>query len=606
MRWRRCLGWLVIAIAFTSPASAQQILIDQGVRVEGLWCFPSALDPSQWYYVPQQARPATDDRGMPVFSYLRYVVNRRSEDSAGQGMTEADGGGIVTLVTTYDTPTQAVRRAEDALREVSGDDEAVLRGPVIFESGRYVLVSSILRENGEDDTLVLAAGNAPVFEGNEVAFSFDIGPEESTLLLESFKMATPDVSIVYEMTVKGLSDAFDATLTVDWEQVDKSEAFTMGGRYYWMAGEIEQGFEEMRRNNAIELVTRGANERMEALLAKVHEKLLAMMFQRLEPEKAAQDGGPPGSTAAGAGAGGAEGMNPLASLTGPMKDFSENPGQLTKTLSPVNITGTYARKEVRKSGKTRIHLNNQAPVERNIMLAANIGDLFKRFGDDSNVFRTVNLSDPAYQQREIRVGLDGSILPEFEKYINSVTVTLRKKHQNGRQTLQEIVVDPRVLNAESRDLRMIYGWNGDSDRARWLEYEYRTRWSFKGGGLHETDWLRTETNMIDLYAPYRRNTVELIADPDALAEQQVRGVAVRVEYDFFNGQRSEDLSFHQLDQIDGKELELTLPLNVFDYRYFVTWIRRGMPPLEASGRDDTGVIFVDDLPEEPAAEAEAG
>jgi hypothetical protein len=187
--------------------------------------------------------------------------------------------------------------------------------------------------------------------------------------------------------------------------------------------------------------------------------------------------------------------------------------------------------------------------------------------------------------------------------VNSVTVTLRKTHQNGAQTLREVVLDRNTFNRESRDFRMVYGWNGDDDRAKWLEYEYRTRWSFKGGGLHETDWTKTDINMIDLYAPYRRNTVQLVGDSEALAAQGVRAVAVHVEYDFFDGRRTQDLALPTSEPIDGKEIEITLPLDVYAYDYHVTWLRKGAPPAEAKGTDDTGVLFVDEIPgaEPPSA-----
>lgn len=603
---------LAALLATAGAASAQRVLLDQGVRAGDLWCFPSADDATQWYYVPLTARLATDDAGRPAFAFLRYVVNAPGGDDAGQGITRAGGGGVVTLRATYDTPEAAIRRAERELarraeRAAAAEAGAspaspadrpapVLRGPVIFASGRYALVSSTLREKGEQDTRVLATGNAPVFEGNEVAFSFDVDADRATLLLESFRMATPDVSIVFEMELEGLSDAYAATVTVDWDRVESSEAFGAElGVYYGVAsGAIEQGFEELRKSDAIRIETRGADANMEALLDKVHERLLGMLFRRVEPERIPADE----SAEEAPGGGGI-----LDSLLGGIEDFREHPGGVAKATSLWSITARYERRETRMSGTTRIDMNHQAPVKRFVTMAANVGDLYRRFGDDPRTFRTVNLADAAYQQREIHVGVDGAILPEFDRYINSVSVTLRKRHQNGAQTVREVVLDRDTFTAANRDLRMIYGWNGDDDREAWLAYDYRTRWSFKGGGLHRTDWQTATTNMIDLYAPYRRSTVELIGDAERLRAQGVRAVSVVVSYDFFEGRRSEEVAVHDLDAVDGTSVELTLPHGVFAYDWEVTWIRRGAPPLTASGRDETGVIFVDELPAEGAAAA---
>ena len=598
---------VLVCLVVAPAAVAQRVLMDRGVRVAELWCFPAADDETQWYYVPLTARLATDEGGRPAFSFLRYVVNAPADDAAGQGITQASGGGVVTMRVTYDTPQSVIDAAQrelakrvvgDAGTDASATDdgrrEVVLRGPVIFESGRYALVSSILREQGENETRVLATGNAPVFEGNQVAFSFDVDADRATLLLESFKMATPDVSIVFEMTLEGLADAFAATVTVDWERVEASEAFDAGVHVAGGIGsaEIEQGFEELRKSDAIRIESRGADANMEALLDKVHERLLAMLFRRVEPERI-EEAAEEEQQQAGAG-----GM--LDGLFGGIEDMRKNPGSVAKATSLWSITANYERKEFRKSGTTRIDMNHQAAVQRFVTMAANVGDLYERFGDDERTFRTVNLADAAYQQREIHVGVDGAILPEFDKYINSVSVTLRKKHQNGEQTVREVVIDRDTFTAENRDFRMIYGWNGDADREAWLAYDYRTRWSFKGGGLHQTDWQTTTTNMIDLYAPYRRSTVELIGDPERLRAQGVRAVSVVVSYDFFDGRRSEELAVHQLDELDGKTVELTLPHGVFTYDYEVTWIRRGAPPVTSSGRDETGVLFVDELPAAPA------
>ena len=587
MNTRRLALALTVCLALAAPAAAQQVLVDQATRVEGMWCFPSAANPLHWYYLPQTARLATDENGDPVFSFLRYVVNKPAADGDSKGITNADGGGIVTLMATYDTPEEMIKRADRALKRKAADDEVTLRGPIIFKEGRYMLVSSILRHKDgkeQEERHLLGTGNAPVFEGNEVAFSFDVSPEQSKLLLESFKMDTPDISIVFEMTFTGLTDAYDALLEVDWSEVSKSETIgggaSVGVGTFRVGAEVEKGIKELHSSQAIKITTRGASPQMEGLLEKVNAKMLDLMFKKIEPEKKPEQ--------------------KHGDIVDSLMDMGES---LYETAAPnyVSVSFKYEKREIRTTGKSTFHLNHQAPVDRNTMMAANIGDLYERYKDDDNRFRTVNLSDAAFQQREIHVGIDGAILPEFDKYVNSVTVTLRKTHQNGAQTLREVVIDRNTFNKDNRDFRMVYGWNDDEDRAKWLEYEYRTRWSFKEGGLHETDWTTTDINMIDLYAPYVRNTVQLVGDAETLKEMGVRAVAVHIEYDFFDGRRSQDLALQTSEEIDGREIEITLPLSVYNYDYSVTWMRKGQPPVEASGTDDSGIIFVDDLPVQDAS-----
>ena len=287
----------------------------------------------------------------------------------------------------------------------------------------------------------------------------------------------------------------------------------------------------------------------------------------------------------------------MGSLTDRLAEFGEDKDEFGAPMLPlVGISAGYRAKEIRRSGVTTISLASRTPQKRVTTIAFGVGDLWKRHGGDASMFRTVNLADPAFEQREVHVGIDGAILPEFDAYINSVTTTLRKRHENGATTVQEIVVDRTTFEREANDFRMLYGWNGDADRDAWLRYEFQTRWSFKGGGVYETGWTATDSNMIDLYAPYRRKVVRVLGDAKALAEQGVRAVVVNVEHDFFDGRRRERLRLRPDQPGETPTVELTLPLDQREYDYTVTWIRGTGERLETHGRDGTGMIFVDELP----------
>ena len=583
----RLLAALTAALWLAMPAAAQQIRVDRGVRAAGLQCFPSAVNDTDWYYVPQTARLVTDTDGKPVFSYLRFVVNRPSEGGDGsKGIIRAEGGGLLTFAATYDTPQEALDEAQQELHQITRNREAVLRGPVTFKEGRYVLVSSLLREGADPEHLMLASGNAPVFEGNPIPFSFEVGPEDSKKLLESFAMATPDVSLQYEMVFVGLTDAYDAELLVDWDEVDTNETLKggvdLGPRGVATVGaSIEKGFRELHESGAIKLTARGADGRMDALIEKVHAKLLDLMFERVPPV--------PGNA-----------PDPMSAQMGQMLQMLQGQmasGSGSAIPTYVTLTAKYHRRTFKRTGQATLRFNAESPRDVNTSFVMNIGDLHRKYGDDPSFFRTVNLSDAAFQQREIHVGIDGAILPEFESYVNSVSVTLRKTHQNGEQTLQEVSIQRDTVKKEGVDLRMIYGWQGDDDRERWLEYEYRTRWSFRDGGRYETPWITTTANMIDLFAPYVRSRVELVGDAEALAERGVRAVDVVVEYPFFGDTRMQELTVATSDGIDGQGFDITLPEGVTSYDYAITWVRRDEEPLEASGSDDSGFLIVDELPE---------
>jgi hypothetical protein len=578
---RRVLLAAALLLAFAGTARAQQISIDRGLRAAGLWCFPLVTDAKTYVYLPASAHLAEDDAGKPQFSFVRYVVNAPASAGAegGATITEAGGGGILHFLVLYETPQAAVDAAQAELRRILDNDEVRLRGPVVFQDGRYALVSSILNPaGGPPEKALLAAGRAPVLEGNRLALSFDLDPRQASLLLESFRMATPDVSLVFDMTFAGLTDAYDAQLTVDWSEVRQSAAFGAGGSIYFVSADVDTMFDDLRKNNAIKLRSSGSDSSMEALLETVYGKLLDLLFRTVEPDRIPEDqrGG-------------------LADALSAIIDPKSGPLSARRTTGFGAYVG-YQLKDLKSSGVTVLDFNHRSSAERHSFIAFNIGDLHKRYGNNPEYFRPVNLSDPTFQQREVVVGVDGSLIADFGRYVNSVTVTLRKQHPSGRTTVRELVVDPAILARPQPDLRLVYGWDGDDDRLAWLRYEYRAAWSFKGGGSYQTGWTPAEAPMIELFAPFERRTVQVVGDRDTLLKKGVRAVVVQVEHPFFGGVRRQQMLIKTDRPLEEPEVEITLPANQFEYDYTITWQLDGGRRLTSRGKDGSGLVFIDEPP----------
>ena len=589
-RYSRSLLWAAAALLFTlvpsSAALAQQILVDRGMRAADLWCFPLAAQPKTYVYLPSSARLATDDAGRPQFSFVRYVTEAKPA-TGDASITTSGGGGILHFLVLIDTPEASVAEAQRVLRQTLKDDDVTLRGPVVFADGRYALVSSVLiKPDAPPERKMLASGRAPVLEGNRLAFSFDLAPEQATLLHKSMQMRTPDISIVFDMTFTGLNEAYDADLTINWSEVRNSQAFGAGGSVYFIGGDVELAFDELRRNNAIKLRSSGSDAAMEALLTTVYSKLLELLFKPVEPERVpeAQRGG-------------------LMNALNTMLDDRGALGSRNTTGFGLNVS--YQLKDMRSSGMTTLNFNHRATVERHSFITFNIGDLYTKHGKDTAFFRDVSLEDPTFRQREIQIGVDGALLPEFERYINGVTLTLRKQHQNGEETLREIVLDRRAVQADAgkaaTGLKVVYTWNGDEDRAAWLQYDYRTRWSFKGGGSHQTDWTRADAPMIDLFTPYERRVVQIVGDRAVLKQRGVRAVIVEVSYPFFGERRTQTVVVRpdqesSAESPTSRSAEITLPLGQQEYGYVITWQLEGNRRLTAKGTDTGGIVFIDEVP----------
>jgi hypothetical protein len=430
---------------------------------------------------------------------------------------------------------------------------------------------------------VLTSGRAPVLEGNRLALSFDLAPQQASLLMQSLAMPTPDVSLVFDMTFAGLTDAYDAELTIDWSEVRKNKAFSAGASVYFVGADVELAFDRLRRDNAIRLRSSGENAAMEALLNTVYTKLLDLLFRPVEPEKV-----PDGQ------------RGDLGDALAAVLDPNGPLGSRKTTGFGLNVA--YQLKDLKTSGVSVLNFNHRAHAERHSFIAFNIGDIHRRHGADPKHFRAINVDDPMFQQRTIHVAVDGALVPDFERYINNVTVTVRKQHQNGQETVREVVLDRQGMAKLAGALSVGYGWNGDDDRTAWLQYEYRTRWSFKGGGAYQTDWKRTDAPMVDLYAPYERRTVQIVGNAGALKQQQVRAVIVEVGYPFFGGRRQHQIVLRPDKPGEEPAVQLTLPLGDFTYDYSITWQLEGGQRLVSKGRDSSGVVFVDELPAGPGTE----
>lgn len=576
---RSILTYLFIMIS--GIMMSQQIYIDQGIQANGLWCFPTHNNPHTYRYLSTKARLALDEEQHPKFSFMRYITEKPSTDeNATSSIIEAGGGGILHFLVLYETPQSQVDEAEIILKELLENEAVSIDGPILFDSASYALVSSILdKESNENEKHLLAVGKAPVMENSSIALSFDVNPLNSKLLLESFKMDTPDISLVFDLSFSGLSEAYDATLEIDWSEIKKSKSFGAGGNIYFVSADVELGLDELFKNNNIKLVTNGDDDDLEALLNTVYDKLLDLMFKPVEPAIVPEEhrGGL---------------MDALSSIIG--QDGALSSGNTFN----FGVNASFQMKELRTEGKSNLVFNGRSTVNRHHFITFNIGDLYQTYGNDTRFFRDVPIWDPAFQLREVFVGIDGDLEKEFEDMLNSVTLTMRKKHGNGNETLSELIINKETFKNYEGHLSMRYLNQGDSIRTDWLTYEYRTLWKFKGGGGHESNWQSENSAMVNLFIPFQRRDILLDGDLDLLKEKGVRAISVQIDYPFFDQVKYDRITIRPTDDLNDKSFKITLPNTSEEVNYSITWLRKDAPNLSKKGTDRFGLIFIDELPEE--------
>jgi hypothetical protein len=524
---------------------------------------------------------AIDEKKQPQFSFIRYTsVNETPVAMPEHSISKAGGGGVLHFLVTYDTDERKVRSAEARLKELLNNDEAKLRGPIVFKEGRFALVSSILNPaNGKTEKRLMSMGAAPVLQGSKIALSFELEPAFSKLLLESFQMSTPDVSLVFDLVFSGLTDAYHAKLTVDWNEVYKHEKISGGVNVYFVSADLEKIYEELRKTNAIKLESAGEDTKMEALVTTAYTKITDMLFRRLEPEQV-----PPVDQ------GGLGGLLSSLFSNGGNGAFSSG-----RTFGFGAHFG-YKRKDTKMSGSSVLNFNSRISSDRHHYITFNIGDFYKKYGQNTDYFKTVSLSDPDFEQRDIYVGVDGELLPEFDKMINNITVTLRKQHQNGSTTLREVKIIKNTLS-DSNQISMSYGSVGDVDRLAWLNYDYKAQYNFKGGKTYQTDWRQQNAAMINLFTPYERRVIRLEGDGELLRSKNVRATTVRIEYPFFGEKKVMEITVKPEEDISQKFFDITLPQGQYAYTYLFRWRMKDGTERTSTGTNDTEILFIDMLPD---------
>ncbi|UCC84611.1 MAG: hypothetical protein JSW46_06725, partial [Gemmatimonadota bacterium] len=197
---------------------------------------------------------------------------------------------------------------------------------------------------------------------------------------------------------------------------------------------------------------------------------------------------------------------------------------------------SFEMKRVRRRGRFEIDLNKYTSETIALRFDHNIGDLRRYMGDQSH-FREVAI-EPF--PREIDVMVDGRSIDDFTRYINYVSVQLRRPRDASGGSVSELVINRRNFDETGNSFKLIY----DSPRDAARTYEYRYVWSFFGGGGVEEAWRTGSASALSASPPYRLHRVVLDADPQALQAAQVQAVTVKLFCTVGGVERMEQLTLN--------------------------------------------------------------
>ncbi|WDP90210.1 MAG: hypothetical protein HUN04_11050 [Desulfobacter sp.] len=262
-----------------------------------------------------------------------------------------------------------------------------------------------------------------------------------------------------------------------------------------------------------------------------------------------------------------------------------------------SLVASFKLKKIKRSGRMVYKMNHFRSEMQSFTMAENIGNLYSRYGRDSRIFRAVAIDDPVFKQREILVTLDGQDTATFTRYMNFVTVKMKKIHQNGDISTDEVVITPEAFNLKANAFSLNYGYKGDSNRNQWLAYQYQVTWSFHGGLEIRSPWQTDTKPMLALAPPYQYKGLTIEGEGDTLDRAGVRHALVTVN-SFINGRPVKTQATIK-NQGPAPALHLDFPRGRDEHpvEVGIKWFLRGGKILESSLQPLEGDIFYwDELP----------
>ncbi len=540
MRMRKIIVIFSCIFIFGSALLRADILLDKApLQVGNAILLRDHLSENSYYYMPNRPRIATWPDGTPKLTFLKYT-------KAGEQELK---GGILHFFVTYSLTPQELQRARAELQKI--DKNARLKGPIIFKKGTFAVISAAVGEGGAFTRKVIGEGKAPLVSGSEVSVSIAVTPEGAAFLDEALKQPTYPVSIRFDMTYEGLTPKFNAKARIHWSKVRNYFEEYKKWRIYktkklWIfkwkvrtgTGESLDIADDLVSKQCIEIDVTGEDESMESILQTVTDTVMREMFEmKIElPTGATEEEG---------------------------EDEEDSQRERDYGVSTT-------MKKVTRTGTAIVNLTKRLRQERDTgPMDASIGDILRKFKNDKRVHDVINLDDPDLEDRTVYSILDGEDFDNFGKYINFVTVSFKKTHPQGQPTSRDIIFNAKTFAERGNMLPFVYPRLGEGED--WLNYEYKTTWSFMGGIKVEGEWNNTDEPAISLSPPHRYRTIDIIADEENVAQYNIKLITVSIKNRVFDRDRVRQVKIMP-QQSMWEKYEYNHEEGNLEFSYQITWL----------------------------------
>jgi len=490
------------------------------MELNGVLLLQDAADPNVYYYLPPAPRVSERKDGGLELSLVKFV------DPKGD-----TSGGLLHMLVTFTLPEDELETLREVLKKEN--PKGRLAGPVPLhqeEEGSFSIISGSLSDEGFTRSLI-TSGRAPVTPGAKAAVAATLSPHGATLLWESLTKPTSDVSIALRTYYEASLPSFQAKISADVSTVYEHFSRVMNRQENYTKRQLRDIMDELARTGVINvevfdrLPEDTANKAMQSLVDLATTKLTEIIFDQEtgftaipEKEKAVEAGQIAGRQKKGW-------LAKLFTSTGNQKYYTDNQYVLKK------------RTDINRAN-FNINLTRRAVVNVPMDTAGNISGLYREFKENPHMFRVVNLSDPAFQKRDVFFRIDGDFTGVFEDIMNFAGISVLKKYTDHEDATGELI----FTREDIREGRFSKSWRyarlAEKDES-WLTYGYRTTWSIKGQHKIKNpeaadEWHQSSDPIITIAPPLTRLDLELDADRFLFEDAGIRSATLEVKYPVFN------------------------------------------------------------------------
>ena len=516
-----CLGLSLACV----PAWAV-VHYEEGRRmIKGILLLQEVGDPKAYYYIPQFPRLATKPDGSLEILCLQYA----DADASGKA-----NGGLFHALIEFTLPEDVLTELDKELKKQVPGARIVGPVPLLHAAkdgeaggGSFRIVSGILaeREEGGFTQSVVKSDEAPLLPGSKAVVAAILTAEGATLLWNSLKSPTSDVSVSIHAYYEAAVQAYNAKVTADVTTVYKHLSEVQNRQQNYTKRQVRRVIDDLQRTGSlkIESLDRTAGlgikaSEMDGILQVVTSKLTELMFDHTggwaaDParETAVENNQIQGRQSRGF-------LSRLFRGTGDQKYYTDDQYVLKD------------RTDIRHNVFTLV-LTKNSTIRVPVDTAGNLGGLYAALGEDARYFRIVNMADPAFERHTIHFQVDGGSVASFEDTVNFVAVNLRKEYPDQPAVSRSVRFTDADVKAGKTIQEISLPRLGMPGTDWWSNFEYQIVWGLRGGRqmsepAPEGAWKRGTSATIAIDPPFEKRVIEIDADRQLFLAKGVTAAVV--------------------------------------------------------------------------------